>query len=269
MIFEFVRDPETISSPDQLESLSDYFGLWKIIYVLFVVLLSIYPELTKEEKQKLEEYYSKYIRCFFPEYLTTILHEAIDFYITFCDRPGEFSVGTINLILQLGADVNAIDGNGRTPLHILTETHKNHLEKYLLAFQTLVDAGANLYLVDDNGETVISILKKNLMEYKKRGEIVDPYFESLINTVFPLSCYCARVIRRHWIPFEDHLPPRLQAFVLPRTAQHQWYKRYTNHHKILFLNCFFLLFGIHRLLLNGSILRFSVFIAFKMFCSWP
>ena len=270
MIFEFVRDRETIWSPDQLESPPDYFLLWKIIYVFFLVLNSIYPQLTKEEKQKLEEYYSKYIRDFFPEYPTTILHEALDFHITHSGHLEDFSISieTINLILELGADVNAIDVNGRTPLHILAESHQHHLENYLLAFQTLVDAGAHLYLANDNGETVISILKKNLMEYKKWGEIVDPYFESLINTVFPLSCYCARVIRRHRIPFEDHLPPRLQAFVLSRTVQHQWYKLYTNHHKFLFLN-FFLLFRIHRLLPNGSILRFPVLIAFKMFCSWP
>ena len=170
----------------------------------------------------------------------------------------DISVETIKLRIQLGADVNAIDYFGRTPLYILAKTHENHSENYLLAFQTLVDAGTHLDTTAMNGQTVISALKENLMRYKKRGEIVDPYFESLLNDVFPLTCYCARVIRRHRIPFEDRLPPRLQAFVLPRPVQRQWYKRYQNYHKFLFLNFFLLLFRIHRLLLNGSILRFPL-----------
>jgi hypothetical protein len=239
MIFQFARDPETIlSDPTLLYSPWDIFLSSKVIYVFLLVLNSISPQLTKEEKQKLEEYYSKHIRDLSPEYPTTILHEALHYHIEYNHHPGGFSVETINLILQLGADVNAIDGNGRTPLHILARTSGNHLENYLLAFQTLVDAGSYLYLAADDGQTVISILKQNLMEYKESGEIVDPYFQSLINDVFPLSCYCARVIRRHRIPFEDRLPPRLQAFVLPRTAQRQWYKRCQNHHKFLFLNWF-------------------------------
>jgi hypothetical protein len=243
MIFKFAQNPETISYCEPLspwDNFEDYFLLSKIIYAFLFVLNSISPKLTKEEKQKLEEYYSQYILDFLIQenHPTTILHEALHYHNAYSYHPGGFSVETINLILRLGADVNAIDRNGRTPLHILARTSENHLENFLLAFQTLVDAGAHLYLAADDGETVISILKKNLMEYEELGEIVDPYFESLINDVFPLTWLCARVIRRHRIPFEDRLPPRLQALVLSRTAQ-QWYKRCTNHHKFLLLNFFF------------------------------
>jgi hypothetical protein len=229
--------------------------------------MDISSQITDQEKHQLEEQFSYFIRNFFPERTTTVLHVAAEKVKnrSFLLRIGEDVNkiiklkpihSQIKLILQLGADVNAIDHiggtplhhlafncetidrNGRTPLHILARTSENHLENFLLAFQTLVDAGAHLYLAADDGETVISILKKNLMEYEELGEIVDPYFESLINDVFPLTWLCARVIRRHRIPFEDRLPPRLQALVLSRTAQ-QWYKRCTNHHKFLLLNFFF------------------------------
>ena len=246
MIFKFARDPETISCSELLspwENFKGYFLLTKIIYNFLFVLNSISPQLTKEEKQKLEEYYSQFIRdLVIQEHPTPILHEAFYYHNEYAYQPEDLSAETINLILQLGADVNATDGNGRTPLHVLARTFENDMENYLLAFQTLVDAGADLYLADFYGETVISILKKNLMEYKQRGETVDPYFESLVNDVFPLTCLCARVIRRHRIPFEDWLPPRLQAFILPRTAQGQWYKRYKNHHKFLIFYFFIVFF---------------------------
>jgi hypothetical protein len=80
-------------------------------------------------------------------------------------------------------------------------------------FQTLVDAGGHLDAADDNGTTVIYILKYEL------GGKENPYFKSLINSVFPLTCYCARVIRRHGVPFEDRLPPRLNKLVSSHSAK--------------------------------------------------
>lgn len=232
MIIKFVQDPETVRSGNEYESPWDDVRLSKIIYVLLMVLNSISPEITKEEKQKLEVYYAKFIRNFFPEYPSSILHCAIVYHV---ENSSQSSLETIKLMIQLGADVNAIDYFGRTPLYILAKTHENHSENYLLAFQTLVDAGTHLDTTAMNGQTVISALKENLMKYKKRGEIVDPYFESLLNDVFPLTCYCARVIRRHRIPFlKDQLPLTLQKLVLPHTGQRQWYKHYQNYHKFLF-----------------------------------
>jgi hypothetical protein len=56
------------------------------------------------------------------------------------------------------------------------------------------------------------------MEYG--DNYVHPYFVSLINTVHPLSCYAARVIRRYGIPFdENRIPVHLQPFVACHSAK--------------------------------------------------
>lgn len=69
-----------------------------------------------------------------------------------------------------------------------------------------------------NGDTVLGILKQSLQYINNNSQLLDynapPYYASLLNTVSPLSCYCARVIREHGIPLnEGRLPFRLQEFV--------------------------------------------------------
>jgi hypothetical protein len=184
------------------------FDLGELVWRLLCILELISPRLTDKEKQKLEEYFSIYIKTLFPERTTTVLHAAAQvmskgylflFNLTNLHHP-------VQLILKLGGDPNAIDKNGRTPLHFLTG---NFLEEDVPIFKALLKAGGHLDMAADSGETYISILKENLKRY-----VAHPYFVSLINTVYPLSCYCARVIRRHGIRFdEDRLPIHLQELV--------------------------------------------------------
>jgi hypothetical protein len=122
-------------------------------------------------------------------------------------------------LLKLGADPNAIDPYDRTPLHIFAGNEKNHLDDNVALFQALVDAGTYLDVAADNGENVLSILNKNLMRSDERSLIIHPYYEYLLSTdVFPLSCFCARVIHHHEIQF-DRLPLHLQTFVSRHSAQ--------------------------------------------------
>jgi hypothetical protein len=221
----------------QPEIISSLFAkYWFIRYNLavlvfrFVFLLeSISPRLSSQEKQHLEDCYSNYIRNVFQERTTTVLHAAIRETMPWqlCDEfPDEFQVTivenlrtTIKHLIKLGAGPNAIDEKGRTSLHIFAEKEKNHLDENVALFQALVDAGTHLDMAADNGETVLSILKKNCMQSDESSLIVHQYYESLLSTdVFSLSCLCARVIRHHEIPL-DRLPLHLQTFVTRHSAK--------------------------------------------------
>jgi hypothetical protein len=242
-ISEFFPNPAMISSVRFDFHISNFAD---IVYRLLCLLVDISSQITDQEKHQLEEQFSYFIRNFFPERTTTVLHVAA---MKVKNRSDLFKIvddlndimilvklkpihAQIKLILQLGADPNAIDRMGRnplhilaanpdsideiaqTPLHILAGIKEHHLNEYLPVFQTLVDAGSHLYLADDDGETVSSLLKEIVERDQNSDEIRGHhYFESLINDVFPLTWFCARVIRRHEIPFKDRLPLALQKLV--------------------------------------------------------
>jgi hypothetical protein len=194
-ISKYFANPAMISSVYFLDH-----SFAEIVFRFLVVLDEISPQMSNQEKQKLEEYYSNFIQNFFAHRTSTVLHLRY------------FPVNH-NLFLKLGADPNAVDENGQTPLHIRAGDRyflKN--ERLVTFFRALVDADAHLDTANDDGETVISILKENLLSLKQSGEIAQPYFDALANTVFPLKCYCARVIRRHGISI-NRLPSQLQSFV--------------------------------------------------------
>ena len=123
------------------------------------------------------------------------------------------------LIKKEGIDINKADMYGKTALHILASKwnwYNTKNELYVQLFQTLVDAGGHLDMMTPEGETVVSILKESVRGYS----YCHPYLESIINAVPPLTCYCARVIRQHGIPFnEGQLPSTLQTLVSLHSAR--------------------------------------------------
>jgi hypothetical protein len=179
--------------------------------------------MSNQEKQKLEEYYSNFIQNFFAHRTSTVLHVILELdessYYMANNRRTWINVNTIHWLLKFGADPNAVDEKGQTPLHIWAgERHLLKEEWFVPMFRALVDADTHLDTANDDGETVISILKENLLSLKQSGEIAQPYFDALANTVFPLKCYCARVIRRQGIPI-NRLPSQLQSFVAMHSAK--------------------------------------------------
>ena len=230
-ISKFFSNPAMISSEIFWNiSFADF------VFRFLVVLDEISPQISNQEKQKLEEYYSNFIQNFFAHRTSTVLHIIQEPPLSYSDL--DINVNTIQWLLKLGADPNAVDEKGQTPLHIWARERYNFGDDswFLPMFRALVDADAHLDTANDEGETVISIVKKNLLSLIHSGSIAQPYFDALANTVFPLKCYCARVIRRHGISI-NRLPSQLQSFVAMHVIKF--------FILIVISNCFFFFFLIH------------------------
>lgn len=203
------------------------------VYDILSILVSMYPQQSWQESQQLKRCLCRYFRF---DSWSNILFFPIERLISFHSRyPGGAAtqVKIVQLFLEAGADPNITNENGKTPLHILTESlsklHWNGiifpaspLQSYSTffydVFKALLDSGYHLDLVTrDKGRTVLGILKNQPMCLRQSGALGDLKLNELINslvgTVLPLSCYCVQSIHHHRIPFEDQLPPRLQSFV--------------------------------------------------------
>jgi ankyrin repeat protein len=80
----------------------------------------------------------------------------------------------VRKILKLGANPNAIDHNGRTPLHLLAARCGEDPEYFADLIKFLVDAGVHLDIAADGGKTVKSILGDIVKEWKDDNMSVDP-----------------------------------------------------------------------------------------------
>ena len=112
-----------------------------------------------QHSNTLKSFYSEFIRLWFPTRTTSVLHAAVQ---------DPFNVVTAKLILERGADPNAIDQNGRTPLHLLAGIDDIYWELNESMFKTLVDAGTHLDMAADDGKTILAVLEENVERVTKK-----------------------------------------------------------------------------------------------------
>ena len=127
-------------------------------------------------------------------------------------------VDVMQLLLETGADPNAVDIYGNTPLHLLAFNYRR--EDRTAIAQRLMDAGCHFDQVNANGETALSLSKK------PQGAQAHPFVE----IVPSLFCCCAQVIAKHKIPFKhEPIPTSVQSDVelhVAKGPQSSWYSDY-------------------------------------------
>lgn len=110
------------------------------------------------------------------------------------------SLEVVTLLLEVGADPCATDEQGNTPLHTLA-SNKQCRRELLTA---LLAAGAHLDTLNRSGQSFASLRAS-------RGQRL----HQLINPLHHISlqCLAAATLRRHGLPYDTTLHPRLAQFV--------------------------------------------------------
>jgi len=107
---------------------------------------------------------------------------------------------TAHILLQCGADVNAIDAIRNTPLHVFASNNESMCDESIL--KLLCDAGAHLDYVNSLGETAFDLTSNPVIKQLLKSQMY-----------LSLKCLCARLIRKNNLPYHGEFSTSLVNFV--------------------------------------------------------
>ncbi|XP_023231567.1 protein fem-1 homolog B-like [Centruroides sculpturatus] len=111
---------------------------------------------------------------------------------------------TARLLIQCGADVNAIDDKRNTPLHIIVGYQKPISDFLTLhsIITALIEAGAHMDSVNNNGETPFDAATTGVAEIILRTQ-----------AKLSLKCIAAKAVKKFNLTYEGHVPETLVGFI--------------------------------------------------------
>lgn len=202
-------DNENLSSNNKAnENQSDLNGLHKILYIiqLFIGLLCrLKNQITEDQMLRLKKAVYQFVKlnvkgvngfsplhqvCFKDEFNQMIKFPVNDVPIT----------EIIQLLIDVGANVNALDMNNNTPLHIAAQNKPT-----TSVIKVLVENGAHLDIRNKFNQSPLDFLLKN-------SAILNDYH------IYPLrhlslKCLCAQTITKNDLDYKDCLPVEVSKFV--------------------------------------------------------
>ena len=137
----------------------------------------------------------------------SLLHLAVDKATAVVDDESYSSfpsIKTVSLLLSCGANVNALDDNGDTALHVCMRQLTSDVESGLVE-QTAQVLLAHQVHVDTRNKKRESVTDMSSAHPSLAGLRLFDYVS--------LKCLASTVIRQHNIPFEDEIPANLIPFL--------------------------------------------------------
>lgn len=111
---------------------------------------------------------------------------------------------TTKLLIACGADVNSMDNNRNTPLHLIVPYQKPISDFLTLhnIIMALIENGAHMDTVNQMGATPFDSATTGVAEIILRTQ-----------KKLSLKCLAAKVVKIHGIPFKGQVPHHLEAFI--------------------------------------------------------
>ncbi|KFM68369.1 Protein fem-1-like protein, partial [Stegodyphus mimosarum] len=110
---------------------------------------------------------------------------------------------TARMLIQCGADVNAVDKSGNTPLHIIVAYQKpiTDFMTLHLIITKLLDAGAHIDRVNNEGQSPFDAVLTGVAEIILKSQYQ-----------LSLKCIAAKAVKKYNVPYKGIVPVSLASF---------------------------------------------------------
>lgn len=217
-ITELNRNKVRIQNPDPKDDIDQYVEEMESNITTTLYILTILTKLMTlngnrcDESDLRQAYHSVHKLCALQVCLKngqTLLHLAVnaktpvdDFHTNdVCKFP---CAATAKLLIRCGADVNAMDNERNTPLHIIVGYNKAISDFATLhsIIIDLIEAGAHMDTVNNAGDTPYDVVTTGVAKI-----ILRPRMK------LSLTCMAAKAIKAYNLPYYGNVPRSLESFI--------------------------------------------------------